>query len=230
MLALFLAVMAAAWPADAANNNESMHVHGSVVFIRTGERTPVLAGGDQVLSALGAQQMHALGQNFRTRYVNEGGPDGLGVQQMSIARNVINNDQLLIQTLDTPYLFASAQAFMQGLYPPYSINATRNGPNADVTGLLANGSAIDFPMGGYQYAQVHTVGQFDAQSVYLGGNQNCPESQVNSAMYEVTEQFLQTKAINKKFYSAMDVDLFDGHLKKSQLYVTLLSCDIGIER
>jgi hypothetical protein len=231
MLAHFLAVMAAAWLVEAANNNESMHVHGSVVFVRTGERTPILAGGDQVLSALGAQQMYALGQNFRTRYVNEdGGPDGLGVQQMSIERNVLNNDQLLVQTLDTPYLFASAQAFMQGLYPPYSINATRNGPNADVTGLLANGSAIDFPMGGYQYAQVHTVGQFDAQSVYLGGNQNCPESQLDSEMYEVTEQFLQTKSVNKKFYSAIDVDLFDGHLQKSELYVTLPFCDIGIER
>jgi hypothetical protein len=203
MLALFLAVMAAAWLVEAANDKESMHIHGSVVFVRTGERTPILAGADQVLTALGAQQMHTLGQNFRTRYVNEdGGPDGLGVQQMPVAANLLNNDQLLIQTLDTPYLFASAQAFMQGLYPPYSV---------------ANSSATDFPMDGYQYAQIHTVGQFDAQSVYIGGNQNCPVSELDSAMYEVTEQFLQTKAMNEDFYSAIDVDLFDGHLKKSQL-------------
>jgi hypothetical protein len=226
MLVPFLAVMATARLVAAANNNETMHVHGSVVFVRTGERTPVFAGGDQVLSALGAQQMHTLGQNFRTRYVNDnGGPSGLGVQQLSIEGNVINNDELLIQTLDTPYLFASAQAFMQGLYPPYSTNSTD-----DVTGLLANGSAMDFPMGGYQYAQVHTVGQFDAQSVYLGGNQNCPESQVDSGMYEVTEQFMQTKAIHKDFYNAIGLDLFDGHLKKSELYVTLPSYDIDIKR
>jgi hypothetical protein len=203
MLALFLAIMAAAWLVEAANDTDSMHIHGSVVFVRTGERTPILAGGDQVLTALGAQQMYTLGQNFRTRYVNEdGGPDGLGVQQMPIAANLLNNDQLLIQTLDTPYLFASAQAFMQGLYPPYSI---------------ANSSATEFPMNGYQYAQIHTVGEYDAQSVYIGGNQNCPVSELDSAMYEVTEQFLQTKAINEDFYHAIDVDLFDGHLTKSQM-------------
>lgn len=218
MLALFLAVMAAAWLIEAANDRKSMNIHGSVVFMRTGERTPVVAG-DSILSALGAQQMHTLGQNFRTRYVNEdGGPDGLGVQQMlGLAANMLINDQVLIQALDTPYLTASAQAFMQGLYPPYSINTTRNGPTADATGILANGSAIDFPLGGYQYPNVHVVGQFDAQSVYLGGNQNCPVSQVDSLMYETTEQYLQTKAINKPFYQSLDEDMFKGYMTKNSL-------------
>ena len=218
MLARFLAVLASTWLVDAVNDDRSIHVHSSVVFVRSGERTPV-AAGEQTLSALGAQQMYTLGQNFRTRYVSEsGGPAGLGVQQMlGLAATTIDNDQLIVQALDEQYIYASAQSFMQGLYPPFSSNYTRNGPSVDGKYLLADGTPVDFPMGGYQYAHIHTFGDSDEDVVFLAGNQNCPASAIGSDMYETTPQYLETQASTSAFYQGLNADWFHGHIKKSEL-------------
>ncbi|KAF2706593.1 phosphoglycerate mutase-like protein [Pleomassaria siparia CBS 279.74] len=217
MLALFVAVMAAVWLIDAANDQSAITVHGSVVLVRSGETTPVLQG-DRLITALGAQQMFKLGQNLRSRYINEDGPTGLGVQKINnVEPYRIDNNQILVQTLDEPYLIASAQALMQALYPPYSIDRTRNGPDADGIYILANGSEVDFPLNGYQYAEINTLGAFDAQSAYLGGNQQCPSSASDQTKYDATSSFQQTKDLHQDFYQAIDLDMFHGLIPQRAL-------------
>ncbi|KAF2735503.1 phosphoglycerate mutase-like protein [Polyplosphaeria fusca] len=219
MLALFLALMAAAWLIEAQDDNSMAHVHGAVSFMRTGERTPIIVDGPKKLTAVGAQQMHTLGANMRGRYISDiDTPTGLGKQQItSLPPNLLNNELVYIQTLDTPYLVASAQAFMQGLYPPYSINSTRSGPIADATGLLANGSAIDFPLDGYQYPHIASTGDMDPYSIYLAGTNNCPASQRATLMYMSREEYLETRAESRSFYSALDESVFNGHLQQDQI-------------
>ena len=51
MLTRFLAVLASAWLVDALNDDRSIHVHSSVVFVRSGERTPVAAGPESLQTA-----------------------------------------------------------------------------------------------------------------------------------------------------------------------------------
>ncbi|KAF1994598.1 phosphoglycerate mutase-like protein [Amniculicola lignicola CBS 123094] len=219
MLALFLAVMAAVWLIEAADENEAYHPHGSVVFVRSGERTPLIAGSPPVLSALGAQQMHTLGQHFRGRYVSEsGGSSGLGQQLIAtLSPDLLNNEQLRIESLDAPYLVASAQAFMQGLYPPYSLNTTRNGPVADATGILANGSAIDFPLDGYQYPQIYTRALNDPSLIFMAGQADCSESYRESLMYQSTPEFMETRTSTEAFYKRIDASLFNGHLPQENI-------------
>ncbi|KAF2869917.1 histidine phosphatase superfamily [Massariosphaeria phaeospora] len=220
MLALFLAVMAAAWLIEAADDMETYQVHAAVAFIRHGERTPLLSSDPAVLTPLGAQQMFTLGENLRSRYMVDeaNGPDGLGVQHIAgMSPYVLNNNQLLIQTLDTPYLVSSAQALMQGLYPPFSVNTTRDGPVANLAGFFANGSAIQYPMGGYQYPNVQTVSALDPQSIYLAGDKRCPMSQQDSTKYFTTEHFSDTKEAKQSFYQSLDVDWFHGDIEKEQL-------------
>ncbi|KAF2189481.1 phosphoglycerate mutase-like protein [Zopfia rhizophila CBS 207.26] len=215
MLALFLAVMAAAWLID-AQDDRVYQPHGAVLYVRSGERTPEVVSGPRVLTALGAQQMYNLGQNVRGRYINAlSGKTGLGQEQISgLAPDLVNSGQLFIMTTDQPYLVASAQAFMQGLYPPYSPKSNQTGPLGDSTGILANGSVVDPPLDGYQYPQIHVASDLDPSSIYMAGGQNCPESAQESLMYYTTQQFMDTRMNSASYYEALNASVFDGHLRQ----------------
>ncbi|CAI6238796.1 unnamed protein product [Periconia digitata] len=184
------------------NDNDLYHLFGSVVFIRSGERTPtsLYTPGPQSLTPLGAQQMHALGANFRSRYISPstGSPRTFGVQKIQdISPDVLVQDQLSIQTLEKPYLVASAQAFMQGLYPPHS--NPNQAPDSSYT--LGNGSTVDFPLGGYQYPNVQVLGSLDPRSIYLDGLTNCSVAKRANLMYQLEEEYLRTRSAEKAFYA-----------------------------
>jgi hypothetical protein len=218
MVRLTVAIMASAWLVSAQEtDNDVYHPHAAFAFIRSGERTPTIRPGSPLLTALGAQQMFKLGQDLRARYISGNAPAALGVQRIAeMSRDTLNNKQILVRTLDQPHLVSSAQAFMQGLYPPHDI-ANSNGTGGSVGSLLSNGSAIDFPLGGYQYSSIQTSGVLDPDSIFLSGTQNCPVAQKAAMMYYTTSQFLETKTANKDFYNQLDLDWFEGNLKKSQL-------------
>jgi hypothetical protein len=220
MFKLTIATMASAWLVSAQEtDNDFYQPHAAFAFVRTGERTPLLRGGPPVLTALGAQQMFRLGQNLRTRYISGDAPAGLGVQQiLGMSPDALNNDQILVQTSDEQHLVAAAQAFMQGLYPPHNI-AHSNGTGSSIGSLLSNGSAIDYPLGGYQYAKIRSFGQLDPESIYVAGSQYCPMAQHDAMMYYTTDKFVEAKDANEAFYSKLNLDWFDGNLKKDELSV-----------
>ena len=123
MFVYAVAVTTSAWlvGAQVSTDSDVFHPHAAFAFICTGERTPLDKPGTSVLTALGANQLYALGQNFRSRYISGNSPGALGVEHIAnLSQNTLNNDQILVKTLDIPYLISSAQAFMQGLYPPYT--------------------------------------------------------------------------------------------------------------
>ncbi|KAH7397073.1 histidine phosphatase superfamily [Pyrenochaeta sp. MPI-SDFR-AT-0127] len=217
MFALAATVMASAWLVSAQEqDNNAYHPHGAFAFIRTGERTPLIRPGPAVLTALGANQMYTLGSNFRTRYITGLSPNGLGQEHIAgMSPNILNNEQILVQTLDRQYLVSSAQAFMQGLYPPLAIaNGTGSGD------LLADGRALNFPLNGYQYANVQSSGELDPESIFLSGTQNCPIAQRDGLNYFTTDKFLETKAVNEDFYKSLSLDWFEGNIRQDQLDYT----------
>jgi hypothetical protein len=105
---------------------------------------------------------------------------------------------------------------MQGLYPPRNI-ANSNSTRGLAGGLLSNGSAIDYPLGGYQYANVQSSGQLDPESIYVAGSRFCPMAQRDAMMYFTTKKFQETRAANQAFYSSLNVDWFEGNLNESEL-------------
>jgi hypothetical protein len=218
MFKLAVTALASAWLASAQEtDNDAYHPHAAFAFIRTGERTPTVRPSPPVLTALGAQQMFRLGQNLRTRYISGNASASLGVQHIAgMSRDTLNNNQILVQTLDKQYLVSSAQAFMQGLYPPHNI-ANSNGTGSSTGDLLSNGSAIDFPLGGYQYASIKTSGLLDPESIYIAGTQSCPVAQKAAMMHFTTNKFTETKAANEDFYSKLNLDWFEGNLKEGQM-------------
>ncbi|KAJ4353396.1 uncharacterized protein N0V89_005125 [Didymosphaeria variabile] len=220
MSLLSLALLVAAHVVQGQDFGTEINNYGTVAFIRTGERTPWVRSGTETLSALGAQQMLQLGQNFRGRYIvdDETSATRLGVRPIDgMAPNRINPDQLFVQTLDQPFLVAAAQAFMQGLYPKYSLNETRNGPYPDAVGILANKSTVDYPLDGYQYANVLTLGVNDPGSIYLDGHNQCPWAYLESANYEGTQDFVSTRVAQDAFYKSLSMSWFKDDLPEQML-------------
>ena len=191
-----------------AQASPSDPIHAAFAFIRTGERTPILRNDTQFLTALGATQMHTLGQNFRTRYLaGDDGQNGFGKKRFAnLSTNILNNDQVRVQTLDTPYLIASAQAFMQGLYPA-----------SGATERLADGTTVSYPLNGYQYASISAASPDDPRSITVSGAQNCPMAQVDGLKYLTTDEFGETYAASEELYQSLDPELFEGHLRRENM-------------
>jgi hypothetical protein len=190
-----------------AQSSDLEHTHAAFAFVRTGERTPVLRDNVQALTTVGANQMYALGQKLRTKFVS-------GTESIAgLSKDVLNNDQIWVQTLDAPYLVSSAQAFMQGLYPPHDINNA----TGDNTGVLADGSSIDYPLNGYQYASIHAANLNDPYSRLVSGAQQCPQAQTDGLKYYTTSAYRATSAANEDLYKKLDLDWFEGHVNQEEL-------------
>lgn len=173
MTAYIASCLAVLWLASAPLA-VSATVHAAVVFTRTGERTPLLGElGPAELTPLGATQAYNQGTLFRQRYVSPQtnsvdlpGPDAIS----NISEHALSNSQVYILTTDDSYNVATAQAFLQGLYPPYTLNDTA-APMLSATAVLANGTYVEAPLNGYQYPRIRTASSLDPFSVYLEGQQ-----------------------------------------------------------
>jgi hypothetical protein len=140
-------------------------VRAAVVFINHGETTPDLASGHVVLTPNGAQQMQRLGAAFRSRYLggsasksaSSNSTEAAPIRGLSV--NAIDNHQVDIMAGVDETLTGSATAFMQGLYPP-SPNSSYLDHN-----YVLNSSNMDYPLDGYQYAQVIAYPISDSNSV-----------------------------------------------------------------
>lgn len=120
--------------------------------------------------------MNAVGTAFRNRYMpaSQSQPD-TSTAIYGLSTNSINPQDLYILALDQQFATASAQSFMQALYPP---NSRSNG--TDPASTLANGTYVPFPLDGYQFPWIHTASDTDADSVFMDGADDCPN--FNSAL------------------------------------------------
>ena len=110
-------------------------IWSSVIVTRNGDSIPLISSSPTVLTPLGAQQLYSSGALFRDRYINSNSAIP------GLSKSAIDNSQTFSLSLLADYVEASAQAFIQGLYPPV-IN-TINSPIS----LLANGSTVSPPLG-----------------------------------------------------------------------------------
>ncbi|KAK5121729.1 hypothetical protein LTR85_004604 [Meristemomyces frigidus] len=215
MPALAVAVLATlSLTASTVAAQEDYTVWASVIFSRTGERTPEVLGYiPTTLTSLGAQQAHNSGAFFRDRYISSvsiiDGVDSAPMQGLSAES--IDSMQMYVAALDEQYTVASAQAFLQGLYPPYTLNSS-TASVLDPTSVLANGTYVEYPLQGYQYPQVHAFGALDAEFPSLGGSLDCPAFDVSAVDYTGTAEFAATEASSKSVYQAIGAPLLGAVL------------------
>jgi hypothetical protein len=203
MLALFLTTLAAVLPA-AGQTAFNTRVHSSVVFTRTGEHTPFISSKNPPkITSLGAQQLYGVGGAFRDRYIGDtnSSSNPLSINRVvGLSNSSIDNDQLIIMTPSDLYLVASAEAFMQGLYPPFTLT-TEQAQQLDLTSVLANNTYMEYPLAGYQYAQVETFGENDPNLIYLAGDVNCINQALSADEYINTVEFADTSSATNDMYS-----------------------------
>ena len=142
-LLLFLGSAHAAMPLATAGPIET--VWSSVIVTRNGDSVPLIANEPTVVTPLGAQQMFTAGTLFRDRYITGATPGNLTIPGISMYQ--IDNSQTFALSLLDEYVAASAQAFIQGLYPPLNNSFSTADPIITPESLLANSTNIAFPLG-----------------------------------------------------------------------------------
>lgn len=161
-------------------------VHASIILLRSGERTPYLQTDQNTtkLTSEGAQQIYSLGQAYRERYINSANSSNPSASILGLAPHEIDLTQTYLLAQDTQYNDATAQAFMQALYPPHSTN-TSNGIASSPTG--------------YQYPWIHSASMNDPESIYVDGASSCAAF-LNDSAYFNTDAFSNTASQSSELY------------------------------
>lgn len=138
-------------PLITAQQDEQYTVWSSVLFLREGDRTPTILGDiPTTLTSLGAQQAYSAGAFFRNRYIasvpnlfdNSSEEEGIDQAPLwGLSAESVDGQQLYALALDTQASVASAQAFLQGFYPPVVLNESM-AVTMDPTSVLSNGSYV----------------------------------------------------------------------------------------
>lgn len=147
--------------AGLATAQDGQTTWGAVVMTMHGEKSPGMTSAFPDLTPLGAQQGWSQGQMLRTRYLQGPGTNithNYPIRDLPV--NAIDNSKLYMLSADDDYMSASAQAFMQGVYPPLGQ------VYVDDESILSNNSVVQYPLGGYQYPTIDVIQPLDYYYVW----------------------------------------------------------------
>lgn len=167
-------------------------VLGVYIFSRHGDRTPkALAPAN--LTSLGQEQVYSSGNYYRNKYVASDATSPI----YKLSDDIAVASQMAITSQVDTVLQSSAQAFMQGVYPPVSTLSTET---------LANGSSVEGALDGYQYIPINAVASASSSSnaennEWLQGGSGCGNGVVSSNNYLVSTEYLSTLDSTKDFYA-----------------------------
>ncbi|KAG4222087.1 hypothetical protein PC116_g29438 [Phytophthora cactorum] len=146
-------------------------VWASFAYVLYGERTPFLGDLVSSLTPLGAQQLYSQGSLFRARYLSnsslsdEDNAITTNSPIVGLERQALDNSQLSVFSSTDDYVVGGALAFLQGLYPPVTRAFADNNGGANAS-RLANGTLVNYPLGGYQYPNIRNVPTTDPNSIW----------------------------------------------------------------
>ena len=194
-----------------SQNASTETIWSSVVVTRYGDRTPLISPQLSVLTPLGAQQLYSAGSLFRDRYIAPPSPGSDRLLQIDgISPFEIDVTQTFVQSTIDEFTLASAQAFMQGLYPPVNSLGLSSILNSEY--LLSNGSNVQFPLGGYQYPLIYTTSSLDPNSIWLAGGDNCQSYDNSGLEYFNTPEYSRIESDTAAFYASFEPGIFEGVL------------------
>ncbi|KAF1989405.1 phosphoglycerate mutase-like protein [Aulographum hederae CBS 113979] len=216
MAALFVAILAAVFLTSEASAQSaySYTVHGSVVFARAGERTPMV-GSDQVkLTSVGAQAMYSVGEFFRQRYIeitDSQNPADAPIYGLS---NLMDYNQVYALSPDDQYAQASALAFMQAMYPPFDLDNSTS-LSIDSTSITSDNHYIQYPLGGYQYPSIASITPSDPMAIFIAGDNNCVNYVLSGTQYWNSQDAMVTTADTTELYTNIGEMMLEGIFPRS---------------
>lgn len=188
------------------------------IYTRYGDKTPFVLPSDSALTPLGAQQLYEAGSLFRQRYVAPI-PTTNSSTGVTTIRNIspyqLFYDEMTVLSTTDQYVFASAQAFMQGLYPPL-LNSSGY---TFITGQsgLANGSNVVAPLGGYNYPNIQAASSNDLSSIWVEGMNNCPAYAASSAEYLKGPDYQNNLQSTLSFYQSLGPEFLSPYFANSSM-------------
>lgn len=189
-------------------------VWGVFAYTRYGDTVPSSLLRPNTLTPLGANQLYEAGSAFRNRYVALHGDDEVsGFRIESLSSYMLRPEQIDVFTNTDAAVVASAQAFMQGLYPP--LNDSYGSAFSEPLFGLANGSTTMGPLNGYQFPRVLTYSSSDPQSIAVDGQAACLAHRVADVEYTTSAEFEQMKQQSEAFYQRMYEQALSEELQRS---------------
>ena len=166
---------------------------GVYVFHRHGDRS-TKSYPPTHLTDLGYAEVFQSGSFYRSRYINTTDPI------FGISSALVKDSQLNIQTPTDTVLQNSAMGFLQGLYPP--VGAILGSE------IIANGSAIQSPLDGYQLIPVNVLASASTSSqpgdaIWLEGTTGCENAAISSNNYFLSQDFQNMTNKTTAFYQSI---------------------------
>lgn len=207
---VLLAGMARLLSAQDSSSNET--IWSSVIYTYHGDRTPLVWPVQNVLTALGAQQLYSAGTFFRQRYLTEPQDEAKsGPAINDISTDALNNIEIFVMTTVDQYKGASALAFMQGLYPPTNVSLDNDTTFATTP---SNESGATAPLNGYQYPRLWTFSPEDPNSIVIEGQVNCLLYEKAMNEFANSDEAMQATSESQAFYDDIELnilnDIFPG--------------------
>ncbi|KAL4742004.1 histidine phosphatase superfamily [Aspergillus similis] len=207
---LSLAILSLLGVFAAAASDQTARVWAVYAYTINGETIPRVFPRSRALTPYGAYQLHEAGSAFRGRYVSvKPGADGPDTRIENLSPYLLDNDDIKITSTPDVAVLASAQAFMQGVYPP--LNESFNTTFFDNQLELADGSLVSPPLGGYQYPSIVTVGVEDPQSLMVSGQALCSGHAAANVEYIASKEFWQTYEESAVFYNRLHALSLSSH-------------------
>ncbi|KAJ5332199.1 uncharacterized protein MYU51_007501 [Penicillium brevicompactum] len=159
---------------SAQGSNTTEKVWGVYAFTVYGDTKPNVLSSSSPLTDYGATELAAAASDFRSRYIAKSGISETGVQ--GISPIILDSNDVDVLSTTDQHVIGSAQAFMQGLYPPLgAMNVS--------SPQKVNGSFAQAPLDGYQYPRIVTLGEADPQSIMIEGQAKCNMYQTSESVY-----------------------------------------------
>ena len=185
---------------------------GAYIFHRHGDRTPKALPPTN-LTSLGYSQVYSSGQYYRSRYLASPSSKIYGLNT-----DLVKLSQLSVTAPVDNVIQNSAAGFLQGLYPPV-------GENEGVQ-ILANGSAVQTPMNGFQLIPVNIVstGTGSEDNGWLQDTSGCGNAELSSNRFFTSSEYQNLLASTKGFYEQL-VPVVNGTFAASD--VTFKNAYVG---
>ncbi|KAG1826535.1 histidine phosphatase superfamily [Suillus variegatus] len=171
-------------------------VLGVLVIARNGDRTEYYQDPKTYESsytestALGAAESHQLGTFLRSTYMSSSSPSYIE----RLKTDLVDTHEVHVHVKaggEGTVIFDSAIALLQGLFPPNPANKI----------VLANGTTVIAPLGGYQYVPIETVEPFNDRS--LEPWTDCPAFEQHISNVYSSPEFKATAQAAGPFFGAV---------------------------
>ncbi|KAI5804125.1 histidine phosphatase superfamily [Peziza echinospora] len=197
-------VLGAAWVlSTAVLFTQAEVIHAVVAIQREGDRT-WRGRLPTHLTVLGEAQSFESGAFYRQRYIESTSENNI----VGISQTEYSSDQVYAIAPDQPLLVTTAQAFLQGLYPPKVYNKPIP---------LGNGETVIDPVNGTQYTTVHTISSMDPNTIWLNADDNCPTYGIQAREYTTSDEWARLLKESDAFYDTLNEDFLKGVFQNSEI-------------